>query len=258
MRGSGDGEALCPLLYNAGLDTRPAGGARRPWPRSCPRVAVVGLLARGQPRAARRSAAGARSCPRPSRGGRGRLPAPRPRRLRRRARARRTTGSTSTTSCGSCRRATAGGSGVRPDLFDAGPRARPAHGARVRRPDHGALRRLSRAPPSTTRARAPGRWLARDRPAHAHPRRGGRPHDPGGVRHALAALAVRAPRDRADRRPRRVRGPRPQAPGWFWAAERALALPGGARLEQRAGGPSRRSRRRAGGPRPWGGCRRPG
>ena len=45
MRGSGDGEALCPLLYNAGLDTDLL-AALSALSSLVPRIAVVGLLAR--------------------------------------------------------------------------------------------------------------------------------------------------------------------------------------------------------------------
>ena len=204
MRGSGDGEALCPLLYNAGLDTDLLAALVGPVASSCRALARRRLLARGEPRAAdarppARARCRRRSRPSPpsappldlaacadaleARGqrplpallhadaGRG-LPAP--------ARARGPTSS--------------------PRAASAGLRTVREYDDRITAPFGG----YESAAQYYERSSA-GPWLASiDRPALVLAAADD-PMIPRAVGRALAALAGGAPRDRADRRPRRLR-----------------------------------------------------
>ena len=155
MRGSGDGEALCPLLYNAGLDGDLL-AAISAVSALVPKIAVVGfslggnlaLLMLGRRR---------ETLPRSLAGRRRRLGAGRPRDLRRRRSRAGATASTSTTSCGCSARPT--GAATRRGRTSSAPAAssacaRCASTTTASRPRSAA----TRAPRSTTsaRARAPG------------------------------------------------------------------------------------------------------
>ena len=231
MRGAGDGEALCPRLYNAGLDSDLLAVVEAVAGRS-PRVAIAGfslganvaLLLLGRRRdqlpAALRAAVGvSRSA--------------RPRRLRGRARAARRTASTSTTSWTSCATATAGASACAPTSSPPGASAACARCAsttrrsplpRRLRQRRRVLRQVQRRP-LARRHRAPG----------PRPLRRRRSHDPARVGHALGAGRLRAARDRPERRTRGLRGAahtRPAAsgrPGASWTSWRAPQEPSSGR-----------------------------
>ena len=158
MRGSGDGEALCPLLYNAGPRHRPPRRRLRPLEPGAP-AGRGRLLARGEPRAAHprppARAASRDSARRRWRSARRSTSRPAPTRSRPPA-----TGCTSATSCRCWRRATASGTGRG---RTSSPRAASATCARCASTTSGSPRRsaATRAPRSTTSGRARGRGSPR-------------------------------------------------------------------------------------------------
>ena len=139
MRGSGDGEALCPLLYNAGLDGDLL-GAISAVSRAGAEDRAGRLLARRQPRAAD-ARPPARDAAEIAPGRRRRLGAGRPRDLRRGAREPRQRRLPALLHADARRGLQAPPRGAAGPVRRR-PRARPAHGARVRRPHHGPVRRL--------------------------------------------------------------------------------------------------------------------
>ena len=225
MRGSGDGEALCPLLYNAGLDTDLL-AATSVVCQLVPRVAVVGfslggnltLLMLGRRREL--LPAGARGPPRPSRRPSTSRPAP----TRSRPAA---TGSTSTTSCGCWARPTGAGTRRAPTCS---PRAASSGCARVREFDDritAPFGGYESAAQYYERSSA-GPWLAAiDRPALLLAAQ----DDPMIPTASVTRWPLLADGDARDHdRPAatsaswRAR----RRPGWFWAPERALDFLAGA------------------------------
>ena len=223
MRGAGDGEALCPLLYNAGLDADLLAAIS----------AAVG--ARAAPRASSASRSAANLALLAAGRQREQLPAA----LRRRGRglARRVdlatcadalerpaTASTSTTSCGCWPRPTGGGTRRGPISSSAGRelglRTVREYDERITAPFGG----YESAAQYYERSSA-GPWLAAiDRPDPAAGR-GRRPDDPDRVRRALAAARPSVvTREIVPTGGHVGFVARSQAPGLFWAPERALAF----------------------------------
>ena len=231
MRGSGDGEELCPLLYNAGLDGDLL-AALGVVASLVPRVAVVGfslganltLLAAGRRRERLPGALAAVAAVSPPldlsacadalerRDNRlyqryfMRMLAAAYRRRHRR----------------------------RPDLFpadrEAGLRTVREYDDRITAPFGG----YDGAADYYARSSA-GPLARLDRPADPGAVGRRRSDDPGGLGGALADLAERATGDHARRAATSASWPGRSAPGWFWAAERALDFLEGRGRRQRSG-----------------------